>query len=121
MTQVERGDARRVLGFGNRESLDIIDLILIVCVSGTMKTHVMYKCNLNSKQVQDYLELLLKFRLIERSGAQNGRNTYKTTDRGKRFIKAYAELFEIFDLVNDASRQPSLPYGEEEDSPAAVS
>src|SRR5580698_1116821 len=68
MTQVERGDARRVLGFGNRESLDIIDLILIVCVSGTMKTHVMYKCNLNSKQVQDYLELLLKFRLIERSG-----------------------------------------------------
>jgi len=114
------GDARRVLGFGNRESLDIIDLILLVCTSGTMKTHVMYKCNLNSKQVQDYLELLLKFELIERSDAQNGRNTYKTTERGKRFIKAYAELFEIFDLVNDRSLQPSLPTRDEEDASAAV-
>ena len=42
---------------GNRESLEIIDLILLVCLNGTMKTHIMYKCNLNSKQVQEYLEI----------------------------------------------------------------
>jgi predicted transcriptional regulator len=106
------GDARRVLGFGNRESLDIIDLILLVCLNGTMKTHVMYKCNLNSKQVQDYIELLIKFELLERSDVLKGRNTYKTTDRGKRFIKAYAELFEIFDLVRDGSHQPLDPSGD---------
>jgi predicted transcriptional regulator len=105
MTQVQPADAKRVLGFGNRESLDIIDLILLVCLNGTMKTHVMYKCNLNSKQVQDYLELLLKFALVERSDSLKGRSTYKTTERGKRFIKAYAELFEIFDLVIDGDRQ----------------
>jgi predicted transcriptional regulator len=121
MTRVVAGDAMRVLGFGNRESLDIIDLILLVCMKGTMKTHVMYKCNLNSKQVQDYLELLLKFGLIERNDVLNGRNTYKTTERGKRFIKAYAELFEIFDLVKGGSRQPSLPSSDEEDPSVAVS
>jgi predicted transcriptional regulator len=114
-----QGDARRVLGFGNRESLDIIDLILLVCMNGTMKTHVMYKCNLNSKQVQDYLELLLKFELLERSDAQKGRNTYKTTERGKRFITTYAELFEIFDLVRDGNNQPLRPSGGEENSSGA--
>ena|ERR1700722_1498182 len=113
MIPVIPGDARRVLGFGNRESLDIIDLILLVCVNGTMKTHVMYKCNLNSKQVQDYIELLMKFELLERSDVLKGRNTYKTTDRGKRFIKAYAELFEIFDLVRNGSGPPPNPSGDE--------
>jgi predicted transcriptional regulator len=101
MTTVIPSDAKNILGFGNRESLDIIDLILLVCLNGTMKTHVMYKCNLNSRQVQDYLELLLKFRLLERKESEEGRSIYQTTDRGKKFIKAYAELFEIFDLVHE--------------------
>ena len=78
-----------------------------------MKTHVMYKCNLNSKQVQDYIELLMKFELLERSDVLKGRNTYKTTDRGKRFIKAYAELFEIFDLVRNGSGSPPNLSGDE--------
>lgn len=112
MTQVVPAEARRVLGSGNRESLDIIDLILLVCANGTMKTHVMYKCNLNSKQVQDYLELLLKFELLERSDSQKGRSTYKTTERGRRFIKAYTELFEIFGLVNETRPMSARPQKE---------
>jgi predicted transcriptional regulator len=104
MTQVIPYDPKRVLGSGNRESLDIIDLILKVCLNGTMKTHIMYRCNLNSKQVQDYLELLLKFRLIERIDSISARSVYKTNERGQRFIKAYAELFEIFNLLNTQDR-----------------
>ena len=73
MTEVIPSDAKNILGFGNRESLDIIDLILLVCLSGTMKTHVMYKCNLNSRQVQDYLELLLKFQLLEKRETEEKR------------------------------------------------
>jgi len=101
MSQLIPSDAKNILGFGNRESLDIIDLILLVCLSGTMKTHVMYKCNLNSRQVQDYLELLLKFQLLEKRETEEKRTIYQTTDRGRRFIEAYAELFEIFDLVHE--------------------
>jgi predicted transcriptional regulator len=103
MTSVIPYDAKRVLGSGNRESLDIINLILQVCLNGTMKTHIMYKCNLNSKQVQDYLELLLKFQLVERIDSPPARSVYRTTERGNRFIKAYAELFEIFDFLNASS------------------
>ena len=87
-------------GTGNRESLDIINLILQVCLNGTMKTHIMYKCNLNSKQVQEYLELLLRFQLVERIDSATSRSVYQTTERGKHLIKAYAELFEIFDELN---------------------
>lgn len=101
MTQVVPPDAKRVLGSGNRESLDIINLILLVCMNGTMKTHIMYRCNLNSKQLQEYLELLLKFDLLEKNDSATRRTVYKTTERGKRFIHAYAELFEIFDLFNN--------------------
>jgi predicted transcriptional regulator len=100
MTTVVPSEARNILGFGNRESLDIIDLILLVCMNGTMKTHVMYKCNLNSRQVQDYLELLQKFRLLEKQEGEERRMVYKTTERGRRFIKAYAELFEILDPIH---------------------
>jgi predicted transcriptional regulator len=85
-----------------------------------MKTHVMYKCNLNSKQVQDYLELLLKFGLLERSDALKGRNTYKTTERGRRFIKAYDQPFEIIDLVHDGSHQSIRPSSNEENSSGAL-
>src|SRR5271155_916244 len=101
MSQVIPSDARRVLGSGNRESLDIINLILKVCLNGTMKTHIMYRCNLNSKQVQDYLELLLKFHLLDRIDSSSARSVYKTNERGLRFIKAYSELFEIFNLLNN--------------------
>lgn len=101
MSTVIPSDARNILGFGNRESLDIIDLILMVCLNGTMKTHVMYKCNLNSRQVQDYLELLLKFRLLEKQESEERRTVYKTTERGSKFIKAYAELFEILDPIHE--------------------
>ena len=101
MTEVIVPDSRRILGFGNRESLDIIDRILVVCLNGTMKTHAMYRCGLNSKQMQDYLELLLKFRLLETGETEEGRTKYQTTERGKRFIEAYAALFEIFYVVQE--------------------
>jgi predicted transcriptional regulator len=100
LTQVVHSDAKALLGSGNRESLDIINLILQVCENGTMKTHVMYKCNLNSKQVQDYLELLLKFGLLERIDSEIRRSVYKTTQKGLKFIEAYAELLDIFEILD---------------------
>jgi predicted transcriptional regulator len=105
MTQVIPSDAKRVLGSGNRESLDIINLILQVCLNGTMKTHIMYKCNLNSKQVQEYLELLLRFQLVAKIDSATSRSVYQTTERGNRLIRAYAELFDIFDQLNDGNHR----------------
>jgi predicted transcriptional regulator len=101
MSQVIPSYTKRVLGSGNRESLDIINLILQVCLNGTMKTHIMYKCNLNSKQVQEYLEFLLALHVIERIDSATSRSVYQTTEKGKRLIRAYTELFDIFEQLNE--------------------
>jgi predicted transcriptional regulator len=91
---------KSVLGWGNRGWLEIIDLILTVCEQGALKTHVMYKCNLNSKQVQQYLDFVLKRGLAKATpDAQDPRRTlYVTTERGRKFMRAYDELADIFNL-----------------------
>lgn len=91
---------RSVLGWGNRGWLEIIDLVLSVCDKGTLKTHVMYKCNLNSKQVQQYLDFVVSRNLIEvkQDPVDVKRITYKTTERGRRFMRSYNELAEIFSI-----------------------
>ena len=44
----------------NRGALGIVNSILKACLNGALKTHVLYKCNLSSRQVGRYLEFLLK-------------------------------------------------------------
>ncbi len=95
---------KSVLGWGNRGWLEIIDLILSVCEAGALKTHVMYKCNLNSKQVQQYLDFVLSRELVQasRDPEDQKRTIYTTTDRGRKFMRAYNELADIFSLQDHA-------------------
>ena len=80
----------------NRGSLEIVHLILLTCKRGVLKTHIMYRCNLNSKQVQTYLNFLLRFRLVEKRRDQDtGRYVYETTPRGRKFMLAYSDLLKI--------------------------
>ena len=88
-----------VMGWGNRGWLEIIYFILVVCKKGSLKTHVMYKCNLNSKQIDQYIQFLLDRHLLEREpeSSDSKRYTYKTTEAGRKYINAYNQLAEIFD------------------------
>lgn len=89
---------RSVIGWGNRGWLDIIDFILIVCKNGSLKTHIMYKCNLNSKQVERYIQYLLRCKLLEESKTADDskRHLYHTTELGRKYTGRYNELAEIF-------------------------
>ena len=91
---------RSVLGWGNRGWLEIIDMILTVCEHGALKTHVMYKCNLNSKQVQQYLDFVVSRNLVKgtRDADDPRRTIYVTTETGRKFMVAYNELAEMFSL-----------------------
>ncbi len=93
---------RSVLGWGNRGWLEIIDLILAVCEKGALKTHIMYKCNLNSKQIQQYMDFVMSRGLIVKTQEDEDphRSIYVTTERGRKFIQAYNELADIFALKN---------------------
>jgi predicted transcriptional regulator len=78
----------------NRGELDIIDSILVACEEKALKTHVMYRCKLNSKQIGIYLNYLLARQLIEKSHMES-RDVYQITSKGKKFLRAYGELLEI--------------------------
>ena len=89
-----------VLG-ANRGSLEIINTMLNVSVNGMIKTQIMYRCNLNSKQLQGYLNLLLKWGMLERKKSLvTRRSIYTSTERGRKFVSTYAELSALFDNMN---------------------
>jgi predicted transcriptional regulator len=89
---------RSVLRWGNRGWLEIINLMLAVCEHGALKTHVMYKCNLNSKQLQQYMSIMLGRKLISMREDEGDvkRTIYVTTALGRKLMTAYHELADIF-------------------------
>jgi len=74
MTQVMNPETSTAIGWGNRGSLDIMNYILLACIEGKMMTHIMYMCNMNSKQAQSYVALLLKYRLLEKRETESFKN-----------------------------------------------
>lgn len=69
-----------------RDRLEIIAQILHVAKNGIKKTHVMYQCNLSYSQTKDFINCLMETGLL-RIG-----NSYHTTDKGMKFLRAYETL-----------------------------
>jgi len=89
---------QNVIGWGNRGWVEIIDMILEICEKGALKTHIMYKCNLNSKQMDHYLNFLENQRLIEMDKREPyaKRPLYITTGLGQKYIRAYKQIEKLF-------------------------
>jgi predicted transcriptional regulator len=85
-------------GWSNRGWLEIIEFILSMCENGARKTHVMYRCNLNSKQINEYLNFLIECRMLEKiqERLDSKRCIYRTSELGKDFIIKYKQLAELF-------------------------
>lgn len=90
----------------NRCPQDIIDRILLMCQTGDIKTRVMYKCNLNSKQIKAYLDFLLDRKLLvkESDPRFRSKSAYLTTEKGKRYIDAYGTLWSLLEIDPDFLR-----------------
>jgi predicted transcriptional regulator len=85
--------------------IEIIWLILSQCVEGSVKTRIMYRCNLNSKQMQQYLSFLLECKFLEGRKDQNHVTTsYYTTDLGLNFIRKYEQLQEVLEAAISRAR-----------------
>lgn len=74
-----------------RGSLQIIADILYNIGRGVLKTHIMYKANLNSTQLKKYLRLMINLDLLKTTKIEK-RKIYKSTEKGKRFLKFYQQL-----------------------------
>lgn len=71
----------------NRNKTEIIARILNEAGNGCNKTKIMYGAYISSKQLGEYLPFLQSCELIE-----NGKETYKTTMKGKLWLQKYREL-----------------------------
>jgi len=78
--------------------LEIVEFILSMCIDGSRKTHVMYRCNLNSKQINEYLDFLYQCSMLEKTPEHpnSKRYIYKTSKLGKEAIDSYHKLVSLF-------------------------
>jgi len=69
-----------------------------MCEGGARKTHVMYRCNLNSKQISEYLDFLLDCGMLEKiqERTNSKRHIFKTSELGNKFIGRYKQMAELF-------------------------
>ena len=82
--------------------MEIIYSILESSRQGALKTHIMFRCNLNSRQLQLYVQFLVdKGLLVRERVPPSSKVEYKTSERGRKYMQAYETLL---DLVG--SRRP---------------
>ena len=72
-----------------RGRAEIIVDILSAAMRETKKTQIVYKANLNFRRARRYFPYLEEKGLIENIG-----NEYKTTEKGKQFLRDYQKLEE---------------------------
>jgi predicted transcriptional regulator len=76
----------------NRSRTEITASILESANGGVTKTKIMYKSFLSYTQLKEYLSVLIENNLIE---GLEGTQTYKTTEKGLKFLKMYNEIGEL--------------------------
>ncbi len=68
--------------------------ILKIAREGTLKTQIMYRANLSFAQLNEYLSFLQEIKLLK-VNAEDGRTTYKTTQKGLRYIENFSKVKEL--------------------------
>jgi len=78
-----------------RSDVKIMVEMLNITLNGARKTEIVYKANLNFRQVQKYLDFLIGKGLMELNVSRGKKKSYRTTEKGKAFIKRYRETVEL--------------------------
>jgi predicted transcriptional regulator len=79
-----------------RSRTEIVAMILDSTNGGATKTKIMYKAFLSYHQLKEYLLMLIENDLIE---YLNGIQTFRTTEKGLRFLKMYNEIGELLQIT----------------------
>jgi predicted transcriptional regulator len=87
-----------------RDKLYIIAEILEIAREGTLKTQIMYRANLSFTQLNDYLGFMLKIKFLDKI-IENGKEIYKTTEKGLSFLTRYREITELLKTENENYKQ----------------
>lgn len=79
-----------------RGRIQIVVDILTEALNGSNKTRIMYRANLNFLRFERYFSDLLEKGLIAELNSPRGKVVYRTTDKGKRFLKIMRDAEDIF-------------------------
>jgi predicted transcriptional regulator len=97
----------------HRSKVDIVyDILVSAMGAGAKKTHILYKANISSTQVENYFSALLAHNLLERAIDIDGNNIFRTTGKGMRFIECCEEIRSLIGLVMNNKRL-SMGYGDD--------
>lgn len=88
----------------HRSKVDIVYDILVSAMGGAKKTHILYKANISSTQVENYFSALLAHNLLEKAHDIDGNNIYRTTEKGMKFIECCEEIRSLIGLVMNNRR-----------------
>jgi predicted transcriptional regulator len=104
------------VGHGIRGYMTIVYSVLSVCLNSDLQTHIMFRCNLNSKQLHFYLESLVNRNLLERDRVPpSARVEYRTTTKGRKYIETYEAMAQLLSeqgpLENEAYAQNPMSLG----------
>lgn len=77
-----------------RDKLFIIAEILEIARDGTLKTQIMYRANLSFTQLNDYLDFMLKTKMLDRT-LINNKDVYSASEKGVAFLSRYREISEL--------------------------
>jgi predicted transcriptional regulator len=86
-----------------RDNYSIINEILGIAIEDVLKTQIMYKANLSFPQLNKYLEICLKSKLlrkIRKKYRRKKKEVYRTTRKGLRFQREYKNVLSKLDVKN---------------------
>lgn len=90
----------RTAGGGPRGYMEISYSILSASLNGSLRTHIMFRCNLNSRQLHVYLESLVEKGLIEkRREPPSVKVEFVTTVKGRKYVETYNSLAEMLNVL----------------------
>jgi predicted transcriptional regulator len=84
--------------------VDIVyDILASAQGAGAKKTHILYKANISSTQVENY-SALIAHNLLSHSRDRDGHGIYRTTEKGRRFIECCDEMRSLIGIVMNNRR-----------------
>lgn len=81
---------------GQRSKFDAMAAILHISLEPSLKNHIIGKGNFSDAMANHYLMILLYHKLLESSKDETSRTYYRTTEKGRQFIRHYKDIQSLF-------------------------
>jgi CheY-like chemotaxis protein len=81
---------------GQRSKFDVMAAILHISLEPSLKNHIIGKGNFSDAMANHYLTILLYHKLLESSKDETGRTYYRTTEKGRQFLRHYKDMQNLF-------------------------